>query len=193
MRSVVLGIDMSKAKLHLALLQSQAKPQKRQVSNDETGFAQLASWLAEQGVCQVHACLEATNTYGSAVARYLHQQGHQVSVVNPARVSGFAQSEMSRTKTDSADADTIARFCAAMEPPQWQPPEPEAEQLQQMTCRLEDLQQMVVQEKNRLDSGGEGLCEEIEAHIQFLERQKQALQEKTDTNYLRGSQIRRAV
>jgi len=176
--SVVLGIDVSKANLHLALLQKKGKPQKRQVSNDEVGFARITSWLIEQGVSQVHVCLEATNTYGNAVARYLHQQGHLVSVVNPARVSGFAQSEMSRTKTDSADAGTIARFCAAMEPPQWQPPEPEAEQLQQMTRRMEDLQQMIVQEKNRLDTGWEGLREEIEAHIQFLEAQKQTLQTK---------------
>ncbi len=57
----------------------------------------------------MHACLEATGNYGEELAIYLHEAGHAVSVVNPARIKGFAQSELIRTKTDSIDADIIAR------------------------------------------------------------------------------------
>jgi transposase len=98
----------------------------------------MSVWLRQQGVKKVHACIEATNTYGNEVARYLHQQSHVVSVVNPSRVKGFAQSELSRTKTDSADAGIIARFCACMQPRPWQPAPIAVAELQQMTRRIED-------------------------------------------------------
>jgi transposase len=35
----------------------------------------------------VHACLEATGEYGAALALALYEAGHQVSIVNPARIA----------------------------------------------------------------------------------------------------------
>jgi hypothetical protein len=56
-----LGIDVSKATLHLALLQETGRPQKKQVTNDGNGFSQMAACLKAQGVETVSACLEATS------------------------------------------------------------------------------------------------------------------------------------
>ena len=67
--------------------------------------------------CSVHACLESTGTYGEAVAHALHEAGHQVSIVNPSLIRAFGQSQLSRTKTDKADSQLIARFCAMHQPP----------------------------------------------------------------------------
>ncbi|HOD35732.1 MAG TPA: transposase [Syntrophales bacterium] len=64
----------------------------------------------------LHACLEATGSYGDELALYLYDSGHTVSIVNPARIKGFAQSELLRTKNDKIDAGLIARFCLAMHP-----------------------------------------------------------------------------
>jgi transposase len=60
----------------------------------------------------VHACIEATGTYGDALAAYLHEAGHTVSRVNPAAVKAYAQSRLTRTKNDRVDAALIASFCA---------------------------------------------------------------------------------
>jgi transposase len=177
MNKHTLGIDVSKATLHLALLKETGRPQKKQVTNDANGFSQMTAWLKAQGVETVSACLEATSTYGQAVARYLHEQGHRVSVVNPARISGFAQSELRRTKTDSADSATIARFCQVMQPQVWIPPTPETAELQQMTRRLEDLQQIVGQEKTRLETTISSLHEGIKAHIEYIENQMAQLKQ----------------
>lgn len=178
MTLAILGIDVSKATLHMALIQGDRRPQKQVVTNDAVGFARLSEWLSAQGASQVHACLEATNTYGQAVARALYDQGCRVSVVNPARVQGFAQGELSRTKNDSADAATIARFCATMKPKLWHPTAPEADELQQLTRRLEMLQRMVTQEKNRLGTAALTLNEEIEAHIDFMQEQIEKIEKK---------------
>jgi transposase len=177
MNKHTLGIDVSKATLHLALLKETGRPQKKQVTNDANGFSQMTAWLKAQGVETVSACLEATSTYGQAVARYLHEQGHRVSVVNPARISGFAQGELRRTKTDSADSATIARFCQVMQPQVWIPPTPETAELQQMTRRLEDLQQIVGQEKTRLETTISSLHEGIKAHIEYIENQMAQLKQ----------------
>ena len=98
-----LGIDVSKNTLDAALLKADAgKPRHKVFANTVTGHQQLLAWLSEQDVAVVHACLEATGTYAQAVAGALHQAGHKVSLVNPALIRAFGQSQLKRTKTDKA-------------------------------------------------------------------------------------------
>jgi transposase len=54
--------------------------------------------------------MEATGTYGDALALYLHDAGHIVSIVNPARIKGFAQSELLRTKSSSLPLPSKCKF-----------------------------------------------------------------------------------
>ena len=44
------------------------------------------------------------------IATYLYDAGHTVSVLNPAVIKAYAQSVLSRTKTDRVDASLIAGF-----------------------------------------------------------------------------------
>jgi transposase len=46
----------------------------------------------------------------------VHHRGHQVSIVNPARIKGYGKSQLSRTKNDAAEANLIARFCRDLKP-----------------------------------------------------------------------------
>lgn len=168
---VSLGIDMSKASFHAALLKGAKQAIVQEFCNSEVGFAALSVWLEQQGIEQVHACLEATSSYGHALASYLHTQGHIVSIVNPARVKGYGQGQLRRTKNDRADAKLIAQFCRDLKPWAWQPTKVAVQQLQALTRRLEALEQMVTQEKNRLSITLDVLRPELEAHIAFMEAQ----------------------
>ena len=111
----VLGIDIAKQKFDAALLVD-GKTKHKACKNSAEGFENLTLWLEQQKIQKVHACLEATGNYGEDLAIYLHNAGHIVSIVNPARIKGFGQSELIRTKTDKIDAALIARFCLAMKP-----------------------------------------------------------------------------
>jgi transposase len=173
-----LGIDISKATFHAALLKDEKRAVVQEFCNDETGFAQLSAWLQQQGIEQVHGCLEATSVYGHPLATYLHQQGHVVSIVNPARVKGYGKSQLRRTKNDRADAKLIAQFCRDIKPHPWRPAQAIVEELQAFTRRLEALEQMVTQEKNRLTITPTVLKPDIEAHIQFLEAQIASLKKR---------------
>ena len=118
----ILGIDIAKLKFNVCLIQMSGKLKHKVFANTAAGFQQLAAWLSKQGAQRTHACMEATGAYGEALALHLHQNEHLVSVVNPAAIKAFAGSRLSRTKTDRVDAELIARFCQAQQPPAWTPP-----------------------------------------------------------------------
>ena len=175
---MVLGIDVSKATLDAALLldPGAAKARHKVFPNTPQGHGQLLLWLQEQGTAPVHATLEATGTYGEAVAVALHEAGHRVSLVNPALVRAFGLSQLKRTKTDKADAILIARFGAMHQPAAWTPPAPELRELQSLVRRVEALEEMKQMEENRLESGA--WCETVRAslldHIKYLHSQIEA-------------------
>ena len=66
MTTFVLGIDISKAKFDVALLQAE-QYQLATFDNDPQGFGRLARWLRKRQVTQLHACMEATGAYGDRV------------------------------------------------------------------------------------------------------------------------------
>lgn len=168
-----LGLDLAKLKFNACLVRRDGKPRHKVFANTASGFAQLAGWLAAQGAERAHACMEATGAYGDSLAAYLHEAGHTVSRVNPAAIKAYAQSHLSRTKTDRVDAALIAGFCAERRPPAWQPPAPELRELQALVRRLDSLVEMRTMEQNRLSSGVtvEAVRESVEGLIAHLSEQ----------------------
>lgn len=168
-----LGIDISKAKFDVALLRDDGKLRHKVFPNTTAGYKQLSAWLTRHRAQLVHACLEATGAYSEALAVYLHEAGHRVSIVNPAVIKAFAQTELSRTKTDKADAGLIARYCHKHQPQAWTPAPPEISELQALARRLEALIDMRQQESNRRDAGisAESVKESVRDHIAYLDEQ----------------------
>ncbi len=139
---------MGKSDLHAALLQGDRSASKS-FPNSQAGIAQLQTWLKNRKAERLHVCLEATGGWSEQVAISLSEAGHVVSIVNPARIKAFAQSEMVRTKTDRIDAALIARFCRLHQPEPWTPPAPEVRILQGLARRQHSLIGMRVEEENR--------------------------------------------
>jgi transposase len=178
----MLGIDVAKGKFDVVLMRADGKRRWRTFANTAEGFGALLEWLEKQQALPVHACMEATGTYGLALATFLHQADQPVSVVNPACINAFSESELSRTKTDKVDAGLIARFCVAMRPALWQPPAPEVAKLQGLVRRLESVQEMAVQERNRLAAPGlaESVRESVERTLAMLEEEMKRLRSQLD-------------
>lgn len=172
MTSNSLGIDISKKDFHVVLLTGETRTKPRKFTNDPQGFESLQQWLKQKGIDQMHACMEATSIYGDALAEFLYSIGFEVSIVNPARIKGFAKSELLRTKTDSVDAALIARFCAAIKPELWQPTAPEIKELQALVRRLDSLQEMVTAEHNRLETATAKVAELTQSHLTYLQEQQ---------------------
>jgi transposase len=167
-----LGIDVSKAKFDVALLREAGKFKHRVFPNSAAGFAQLSAWLIKQKAERVHACMEATGAYSEPLATYLHEQGHAVSVVNPAQIKSYAESHLARAKTDKADATLIARFCSERHPPEWRPLPREVRDLQALARRLDSLLEMRQMEANRLEVAiAEAVRESLGEHLAYLDRE----------------------
>lgn len=175
----VLGIDVSKDTLDVMLRSDRGKFHKV-VSNDQKGFKALDKWLISQHVDRVHACLEATGQYGDGVAEHLFLQGHDVSVVNPARIKRYGESKLHRNKTDKADADLIAEFCLKEKPALWEPLSPDLKHLRALVRRLSDLQANIQQEKNRLGSGEKDawVISDLTEHVAYLEERIKAFEQE---------------
>lgn len=166
-----LGIDVSKAILVVCLL-CQGRRERGEFANTRQGMNQLHHWLKKRQAQGAHICLEATGIYSIDVAQFLHERGYLVSVVNPQRIKGFADSHLRRSKTDKLDAELIAAFCQALQPEGWTPPEPAWYELRALLRQLEDLQQTRQQQLNRLESVTTPLVRtQLEAHIAFIDQQ----------------------
>jgi transposase len=172
MTANILGIDISKKDFHVVLLTGETRTKPRKFTNDPKGFESLQQWLKQKEIDKMHACMEATSIYGDALAEFLYSASFEVSVVNPARIKGFAKSELLRTKTDSVDAALIARFCAAIKPELWKPTAPEIKELQALVRRLESLQEMVTAEQNRLETATTKVAELTNSHLEYLKQQE---------------------
>ena len=166
--TAILGIDVAKNKFDVALLRSD-KYKSKSFENKPSGFESLAAWLKQHDVVTLHACMEATGSYGDALARFLYDASHVVSVVNPARIKAFGESELQRTKNDKMDAKLIARFCETMKPVAWEPDPPEVEQLRMLGRRRDALVSMRTQEGNRLGVADPTVNASIQKVISFLD------------------------
>lgn len=167
-----LGVDVSKAKLDVALLVPNEKFKSKVFANDTQGFKNLLQWLhlrVAGGLAEVHVCMESTGSYHEELARFLHDQGAVLSVVNPLLVKRFAESNGARNKTDGGDAKCLAVFCRDKKPARWEAPSPGVRALQALVARLDTLVSMRQGECNRLDVAHSSVADSVRRVIADLD------------------------
>lgn len=169
-RRAIVGIDVAKAKVDVALKLPAGKWKTKVVANSAAGFGELRSWLAKHAVDCAHVCMEATGVYWERLAEDLADNGFAVSVTNPAQIKAFAGALGVRTKTDAVDAKVIAEFCASANPRLWVPAPRSVRRLKALVARREALLDLRTQESNRLEVAPteqvRRSIEEVMAHLQ---------------------------
>jgi transposase len=86
--------------------------------------------------------MEATNSYGFALAYFLAEQAYKVSSINPKQLKAFAESDLKRNKTDKLDAAIMAEFCHQKSPRLWQPGSETMQEFQALYRRWDTLKAM---------------------------------------------------
>lgn len=169
----ILGIDISKETIDVALLVGHDTYKTGKFRNSQYGFRRLHTWLKNREVESLHACMEATGRYGNNLAAFLIEKGYDVSMVNPDRIHAYGRSKLQRSKTDKMDAKLIADFCATQSPSLWKEPTVFRSELQSLTRYLNGLKNTRRQELNRQQSGvpSSAVRNAIKDHIDFLDRQ----------------------
>lgn len=145
--SFVVGIDVSKHKLDVAFSGS---TKIQQWDNSPQGITQLIEWLAANPPKVV--CLEATGGLERLLVDALQQKEWLVCVVNPRQIRDFARAAGQLAKTDAIDARMIALYAERMDPRPTPPTPQNQRKIADFTARRRQIQQMIVQEKNRLST-----------------------------------------
>ncbi|MGZ8191183.1 MAG: IS110 family RNA-guided transposase [Methylococcaceae bacterium] len=180
MFQVTVGVDIAKKKFDVALL-IENKYKHKHFTNDNVGFEAFIAWLSTCDLSvQALICMEATGAYSLPLADFLVVKGYSVSLVNPAKINAFAKSELSRAKTDKADAKLIARYALSMKPGLWTPPPPEMRRLQALTRRLEHLLEIQQMERNRLDTADDSVTGSINTLLKTVEDEIKAIRQATN-------------
>jgi len=185
-KNVVVGIDVSKAMLDVALVPS---GEQLQASNDASGIEGLGKRLKAASVDLV--VMEATGGYETAVAAALIGAGLRGAVGNARQIRDFAKATGRLAKNDRIDAQVIAAFGEAIDPEIRQLPDEDAQELQALLVRRTQLVGMRVQEVNRLGLMQGAMRKGIKDHIAWLEQAIERL-EIDITHGLRSSPAWRA-
>jgi transposase len=150
------------------------------VAQSQAGYRTLLDHLSRIAAPEATVVvLEATSTYWMTLALWLHQQGFQVSVVNPLQPYHFAKARLQRAKTDPVDARLLSEFARLHQPPRWTPPPAIAEQLTQLLSLREDFVQSRLQWHNRLHALTRR-PDPVPAVVAACQRQLDACQQEID-------------
>lgn len=187
------GIDIAKRKFDLLWIASATGKRRSKVfDNSPAGFEEMFAWLAKHNIVpgDSHIAMEATGQYYEAVAESLFNAGFTVSVVNPLPIKRFGEATMQRQKTDKADADLIARYCAQCAPYPWTPPPAHFRELQRLVARLDAVKDMLTQEKNRRHEASGQALESVERMLASLEEEERRIEKMISDHIDRHPDLR---
>jgi len=162
-QSLFVGIDVSKARLDIAL---SAGDQFFSIAYAEEELAGLIDKLRSSSPQLI--VLEASGGLERPLVAYLAEAGLPVVVVNPRQVRDFAKATGKLAKTDKIDAQTLARFAEAIKPEQRPLKDAERQHLADQVARRRQIVGMISQEKNRLSRASGQVRADVEHHIAYL-------------------------
>ena len=141
--SCVVGVDVSKAKLDVAL-------EGETMTFKNTRTAILESLIGRIDSETTIVVMEATGGYEGLLVKLLHEHNVALAVVNPRRVRDFAKGIGQDAKTDPIDAKVIAFYGETVKPARQLAKSDDEEKLNALVERRRQLLNLIGQEQNRL-------------------------------------------
>jgi transposase len=174
MREVFVGIDVSKARLDVAVRPSN---ESYTIDHNARGMAELVKRLRELRPTLI--VLEASGGLERPLTIALAEQALPVVVVNARQTRDFAKATGRLAKTDTLDAKVLAQFAEAVRPQVRPLASAEERTLAALVSRRRQLIEMITAEKNRLHSCHDSMVrEDIQAHLAYLTGRRDKLDEE---------------
>ena len=169
------GIDVSKESLEVAL-----RPSRKQQTfgNDDEGVARLVQFLHVEAPSLI--VLEATGKFELRVARALAEACLLFNIINPRQSRAFAKATGILAKTDHIDAMMLARFAEVLQPDARPLKTEQTEALSDLVTRRRQVVEMITAEKNRQVTASKRVRRDIQAHIRWLEKRLEDLNDEID-------------
>jgi len=187
----VLGVDVSQNELEVSLGRLQADLSidlyAHQVfKNKDTGFKALDKWLKKHTIADapVRIVMEATGVYHQRLARFMQEQGRDVSIVLPNKISNYMRTLEIKTITDKSCSQAIAQFGLERKLENWKKPDDIYKNLQQLTRERDQIVDQRTMAKNRLHAEkseafpNEGSIKRMKKLIAFLNQQEKEIKKE---------------
>jgi len=172
---VFIGIDVSKARLDIAVRPSGAR---ESIANDPSSIAELVERLG--AIDPTLIVLEATGGVERQVVRALVGAELPIIVANPRQVRDFAKATGQLAKTDQIDAAVLAHFADSVRPALRPLPDEVSLQLRALVARRRQITEVITAETNRLSRTSKAVCKRIEAHIRWLKAELERVDTELD-------------
>jgi transposase len=124
--------------------------------------------------------VESTGGLERTLVSGLHQASLPIAIANPRNVKGFATA-LGKAKTDTLDAQVIARFAQNVNLQPQAMVAASAQQLSDLMHRRQQVVAMQVAEKNRLSHAPKTVQPDIEEHLNQLEQRLESLNQQIQT------------
>lgn len=169
------GIDVSKESLEVSLRPS---GKQQTFGNDDEGIARLVQFLHAEAPSLI--VLEATGKFERPLARTLAEEGLLFNILNPRQSRAFAKATGILAKTDRIDAMMLARFAEVLQPEARPLKTEQTEALSELVTRRRQVVEMITAEKNRRVTASKRVRRDIQAHIRWLEKRLEDLNDEID-------------
>lgn len=170
---VYVGVDVSKAKLDVAVLPG---AEIWCLPHDATGITSLVEQLRPLSPARI--VIEATSNLHVQLRNALVAAGLLVSVVNPRNARLSAQASGRLAKTDRIDALALAEFAAEKHQRLRlaQPHDPELDALRSLVTRRQQLVEMRAAERNRTHTASGAAAANVRETVAFLSTQIRSME-----------------
>lgn len=174
----VVGIDVAQDELVVCLgrMYDDWTPELyafRNFDNSRKGFASLVDWvnkfMEEETVARY--VMEATGVYHESLAYYLDENGYEVSIVLPNKISNYVRTLEVKTITDKTASEAIARFGLERKLDRWSRPQGIYKKLRQLTRERGQL----IEERTIIKNQLHAEQAEAEPHKKSIERAKKRI------------------
>jgi transposase len=172
---VFVGIDVSKARLDVGVRPSD---ERTSVPYDAPGIATLLVQLTQLQPTRI--VMEATGGLERPLVRALVDAALPVIVVNPRQVRDFAKATGQWAKTDTLDAQVLARFAEVIRPTLRVIPDAQTQELAALRARRRHVLAMQGAEQQRLDRAPDRVRTRMEAHRRWWHEERARLDADLD-------------
>jgi transposase len=109
--------------------------------NNEKGFLAFTQWIKKlcSETAPLRFVLEATGVYHESLAYYLHDNGYELSIVLPNKISNYVKTLEIKTITDKTASQAIARFGLERSLEVWHKPKKIYKQLRQLSRERDQI------------------------------------------------------
>ncbi len=157
--------------------------------NKETGFIALLKWLKKQTIegVKIQVVMEATGVYHQKFAYFLDENGIDISILLPNKVSNYMRTLDTKTITDKTCSEAIAQFGLERNFENWVKPNKLYKTLQQLTrerdqivCERSVIKNQIHAEENEAEPNESSLSR-LNVRLKLMNQQEKEIKNEIQT------------